>query len=60
MCLEARAAAVWDDTLPAFTNNPTVPQLKEALAQSKVDLAVPHQIEDAEVVLAISSKSSYT
>ncbi len=25
VCLEARAAAVWDDTLPASANNPTAP-----------------------------------
>jgi hypothetical protein len=55
VCLEARAAAVWDDTLPASANNPTAPRLEEALAQSKVDLAVPHWIKDTEVVLARSA-----
>ena len=52
VCLEARAAAVWDDTLPASANNPIVPRPEEALVQSKVDLAVPYWIEDTEVVLA--------
>ena len=55
VCLEARAAAVQDDTLPALANNPTAPRPEEALAQSKADLAVPYQIEDAEVVLARSA-----
>ena len=52
MCLEARAAAVQDNTLPALANNPTMLWLEEALAQLKADLAVPHWIKDAEVVLA--------
>jgi len=55
VCLEARVAAVQDDTLPALANNPTAPRLEEALAQSKADLAMPHQIEDAKVVLAQSA-----
>jgi hypothetical protein len=55
VCLEARAAAVWDNTLPALANNPTVPRPEEALVQSKADLAVPHWIEDTEVVLAQSA-----
>jgi hypothetical protein len=55
VCLEARAAAVQDDTLPALANNPTAPQLEEALVQSKADLAVPHQIEDTKVVLVQSA-----
>jgi len=55
VCLEARAAAVRDDTLPASANNPTALQPEEALAQSKVDLAVPHWIKDTEVVLVQSA-----
>ena len=52
VCLEARAAAVQDDTVPASANNPMVPRPEEAVAQSKADPAVPHWIKDAEVVLA--------
>ena len=56
-CLEARAAAVQDDTLPPSANNHTAPQPEEALARSKADLARPHRIEDVEVVFAQSAAS---
>jgi hypothetical protein len=55
VCLEARAAAVRDDTLPMQANNATAPRPEEALAQSNADLAVPHRIEDAEAKLAQSA-----
>ncbi len=57
VCLEARVAAVRDNTLPPLANNPTAPQLEEALAQSNADLAGPHRIEEAEVVSAQSAAS---
>ncbi len=50
VCLEARAAAVRGNTLPPSENNPTAPQLEEALVRSNADLAGPHQIEDVKVV----------
>ena len=57
VCLEARVAAVQDDTLPPSANNPTAPQLEEALVRSNADLARPYRIEDGEVVSAQSAAS---